>query len=157
AGGGQPQRPDQPLQPGLVGEELGQLGLQLGVAGHPLARLRGPAGVVRLQVRADGPPQPLLPLVDRLRVAPHRPPLPPPTAQEGPSSIPRSALTPRWSTPPTAAVLRPMTGPISATAGPCRCLSSTACRWSSGSRASASARPSSCSSRAAPRPGDGWL
>ena len=51
--------------------QLGQLGLQVGVPGEPLARVGGPPGVHRLQVRTDGPLQPLLPFRNRLKFTGH--------------------------------------------------------------------------------------
>src|SRR5262249_39530693 len=125
----------------LVGEELAEVRGEVRVAPQEFPPVRRPPRRHALEgVRR--PPGPAAPRTRRswcCRVAspPHAPP---------PSSS-RNFRIPRRSSPPTAWALRPIRRPTSSTECPCRCISSTAVRWSGGSRASASARPSTSSWR----------
>src|SRR5262249_21131031 len=109
----------------LAGEVLGQFGGQVRVAGQPRGRVGPLARLGGLHVGGCALVRPLL----AVHVPPH--PLS--------CSISPSRFTPRRSSPPTADSLRPSARATAATVAPRRCFISTASRWSSGSRARASA------------------
>src|SRR5262249_30700678 len=127
----------------VAGEEVGQIGRKLGMRVQQLLAVRPLALLNSLQIREQDFLQPLLALGRHVVLAGHD------SSTRCSASSSRSFLRARKRSPVTASSLRPISALTWATVYPRKCFSSTAVRWSSGNWASALAKRSNCSLRAA--------